>query len=429
MSYTPSSTNSILTSGLANVLKEKYMEKIYDIIPQEIMLWNLFKEKVAEEAHSGEYRVRITMQTMLNESATAIAETDALPAARVPAYDYAYLYIKKVVGRMVLTGDSLDLTKGKNSLIDTLNRNVESTIKPFLMNINSWLHLNGDGVLCQSTGAAVDHTTYYTITVDSTRFLRPGMVLDGYDASNNHDADGIVVTSVNHSSNTFDCTGVATSVDANTKFYIEGSWVTSGSLTISGSHVPQGLSAIVDDTDPTYGDFQGLDRATKTYAQSYVLRGTTPGTPEAITIYDIINVLDKIDGYTALKPDMIYTNQNVRNCLYELYRVRNIPTETMPAKDGLPMGLKFHYSGTDIPIVDNRMAEPYAMYFLNRSKLFRYVAGKFKWEDRGGWLRPLEDYDAFQAVYKGYINFGTVLPQAHGKIEDVSETIASYSGS
>jgi hypothetical protein len=415
----PSTSNTLYLSSLANVIKDKYNTDIPKLIPMQIFLWDYFKPQLV--TFEGERRFNVMMQTALNESAGATAEMVALPDGRVPSFVQGYLYLKKMIARMVISKESIVLTQGANALVKGLPNLMDSTIKPWMLNLEAFMHQDGSSYLASSTA----EDSSQLVTVDSTRFIRVGMVLDGYDASNNHDADGVVVTAIN-SDTTFTVTGTITSVDSNTRWYTEGSWVTSGSQTISGIYAPQGIETIVDESDPNYGDFQGLDRATYDYASAIVRdmsdAGGSAGTAGALTKMRIVHLLDSVWKSNAhAVPHFGYTSLGGFNALAQVYENANQPTQLMPAKDGLPSGLEFQYHGKAIPIVSSPNAKPKAMFFLNKDYLFRYSIGDPKWDDEGGFLRPLEDYHAFQAIYSGYMNFGTTLPQANGRLNDITE--------
>lgn len=423
--YTPTTSNSVRLSTLVNVVKDKYNENVPMLIPSVIKLWEYFKPKT--ETFEGEGKFIIEMQTALNESSTATKEMIALSDARITAFDYGYLYMKKVMSRMVLSKELIDLSKGQNAIVKGFENLTESTIKPWMYTVEAFMHLNGSSYVASSaTSDSSGAAATVTCTVDSTRFLRKGMNLQAYDSSNNHDATDVLVNSI-LSSTTFSGTGTFTALDTASKWYYDGSWVTSASQTISGIYAPQGIEAIIDESDPGYGDFQGLDRGTKPYACAIVRdmgdAGGSAGTNGDLTLMRIVNLLDAIDDGNAHSTSNLfgYCPKGVYNSLAQILRNHNQPTESMPSRDGLPSGLRFNYAGTDIPIIASKNCKSNTMFFPNKEHIFRYAAGEPRWEDTGGMLQRLEDYHGFQALYYGYYNFGTDLPEASGRLNDITE--------
>jgi hypothetical protein len=413
----PSTSNTLYLSALANVIKDKYNADIPKLIPMQVFLWDYFKPSLVP--FEGEGKFNIMMQTALNESAVASGEMVALPEGRVPAFAKGYLYLKKLIARMVISKESIVLTQGPNALVKGLPNLMDSTIKPWLLNLEAYMHLAGEGILATCT-AADDGAG--VLTVDDTRFIRVGMPLKCYAADSLHDGE-VVVTAVN-SATTFTVSGTSTSIANGDLVYLSGSWVTSSA--IATVLAPQGIECIIDETDPHYGDFQGLDRSTLSYASAIVRdmsdAGGSAGTAGALTKMRIVNLLDSVWKASAhAVPHFGYTSLGGFNALAQVYENANQPTALMPAKDGLPSGLEFQYHGRAIPIVSSPNAKKNAMFFINKDYMFRYQAGEPKWDDEGGFLRPLEDYHAFQAIYSGYINFGTTLPEANGRLNDISE--------
>jgi len=418
----PSTTNTLYTSSLANAIKDKYNADIPKLIPMQVFLWDYFKPKLVSFDGEAGKKFIIPMQTALNESAVATGEMVALPEGRVPSFVQAYLYLKKMIARMTISKESIVLTQGANAMVKGLPNLMDSTIKPFLLNLEAYMHLAGEGILATCTA---DDNGAGLLTVDDTRFIRVGMPLKCYAADTIHDGE-VVVTAVN-SATTFTVSGTSTSIASGDLVYLSGSWVTSS--TIATVLAPQGLETIIDETDPHYGNFQGIARASYPYMNAIIRDGSdangSAGTAQALTIMRMVNVLDAIwKGSAHAVPHFIYCGQGVYNALAQVLRNNNQPNEVMPAKDGIPGGLAFHYHDKVLPVVSSPNCKKNAMFFINKDYLFRYQFSDPKWDDEGGFLRPLEDYHAFQAIYSGYINFGVTLPESNGRLNDITEVTA-----
>jgi len=357
-------------------------------------------------AFEGEDYFYIPAQVQLPEGLAWGGENVQLPTALQADYGEFRLSWKKMHGVVEFSEEIIDLTKGAYALVNGFKQNTTGLLKAARLNLEAALHGDGSGILA----TAVSYSGQ-VVTVNTTKYLRPGMVLDGYDASDNHDADGIVVTAIN-SSTTFTCTGTVTSVDSATKFYNEGSH--------DGTNergATSGLDDIVRDT----GTFQNVDRATYTWAQAHETDGSTPGTAQALTENRMNGVIDDIyKGSYGDTPDLIYTSIGVRNAYKNLLRDLQQPIETLPKKTGFPGGLKYVYDGKEIPIYASTKAAANTMFFLSKAHLLKYF-GKMGWNTTDGFLKWKTNYLAFYAVWRGWFQHGTDWPEANGRLNDITE--------
>ena len=364
----------------------------------------------------GEDYFYIPAQVQLPEGLAWGGENVALPTALQADYGRFRLSWKKLHGVVEFSEEIIDLTKGAYALVNGFKQNTMGLLKAAKLNLEAAVHGDGSGVLATGVSVSTDDPSsgYDTVTVDTTRHLRPGMVLDGYDASDNHDADGIVVESI-LSSTTFktNSSGGADSVDTGTKFYLEGSH--DGTDERGATN---GLSNIVDDDT---GTFQNVDRSTYTWAKAHVTDGATPGTNQALTEDRMNGVIDKIyKGSYGDTPDLIYTSLGVRNAYKNHLKDLQQPIESLPSKTGFPGGLKYVYDGKEIPIYASTKADSNTMYFLSKSHLLKYF-GKMGWNTTDGFLKWKTGYLAFYAVWRGWFQHGTDWPEANGRLNDITE--------
>jgi len=400
-----------ILSNLANVLTSKTDKTVPLYINATVPLLDFMDKGTIlgkTVTFEGEDYFYIPAQVALPEGLAWGGENVALPTALQADYDKFRLSWKKMHGVVEFSEEIIDLTKGAYALVNGFKQNTLGLMKAAKLNLEAALHGDGSGVLatCASYSGQV-------VTVDSTKHLRPGMVLDGYDASMNHDADGIVVTIIN-SDTTFTCTGTVTSVDSATKLYLEGSH--SGSAERGASN---GISNIVDDNDAT---FQNVDRTTNLWAKAKITDGATPGTAQALTEDRMNGVIDKVyKGSFGDVIDLIYTSIGVRNSYKNHLKDIGGSIEIMPKKTGFPAGLKYVYDGKEIPIYASTKANAGTMYFLTKAHLLKYF-GKMGWNTTDGLLKWKTGYLAFYAVWRGWFQHGTDWPEANGRLNDITET-------
>ena len=396
-------------TNLANVLETKMRKDVPLLLNQQIPLMELFNSKVGvkSEMFEGEYRIEFPMQFAIGEGFGWSAENAAEPTATVPAYDKGYLNLKKYVAIDTISEEILDLVNGKKyALANKLPQILSQMTLRIKMNREAALHGDGSGKL--ATCVSVDGQG---VTVDSTRFLRVGMRLDGYDAVPNKDADSIVVSAIN-SATTFTATGTVSSIDSATVLYHEDSYA---------NGAPQGISNMVDDDT---GTFQGLSRNTYRQLRAIVKDGTVAGTPEAFTNDRLIALLDDVEaGPAATIPDVIYCNNKVYNSIFAHFVATNQGTNMLEAKGGLPAGLKFVYHGKEIPIVASNKAAPYTLFAFSKGNLGVYgdSLGHFV-KEHGSMFEKVAGYHQYNIQYTGYLNHFTTMPCANGRLNDITHT-------
>lgn len=398
---------TVTLSALSEVMKDAYEKAVPYFLNTTLPLWNFLKLK--QLPFAGESNFVIPMQLSLNEGSAWQIENAATPTALIPTFDQCQLSWKKLVGAMRVSEETIDLTKGANTLIDGLKRNVESLVKAVKLDLDHAMHGNGTGAIAVSS--AVDDGQVITCAT-GVHNVRVGMVLDGYDADDNQDANGAVVSAVDLVNNQFTVTGTITSVDANTKFYKEGSWVT------GLDRAPNGLDNIVSDT----GTFQNCDRSSLAFMQAIEIDGASAGTAESLTFSRMRSVGDRLTRDMAGEVgDLIYTSIGVKNAFVDLMRADHQPIEAMPNKWGFSGSHKYVYDGKEIPIVASRLAAMNSMFFLSRKHMFKYL-GTMGFADRDGFLQRIAGYLAYEAIWRAWVNFGTDMPRSLGRLNDITET-------
>jgi hypothetical protein len=410
-----------ILSNLANVLTSKTDKTVPLYLNTTVPLLDFMDKGTMlgkTVTFEGEDYFYIPAQTQLPESVVWGGENVALPTASQADYGKFRLSWKKMHGVVEFSEEIIDLTKGAYALVNGFKQNTMGLLKAARLNLDAALHGDGSGVLATCVSVSTDDPSagYDTVTVDSTRFLRPGMVLDGYDSESTptHDADGIVVGKI-LTDTTFVTTiaGGADSVDSATKLYLEGSHDGSAERGASA-----GLSNIVDDS----GVFQNVNRSNYTWANAKVLDGDTPGTAQAFTEDRLNYCFDIVyKGSYGDIPDLLYTSVGVRNSYKNHLKDLQQPVEVLPARTGFPAGLKYVYDGKEIPIYASVKAVPETMFGLSKAHLLKYF-GKMGWNTTDGLLKWKTGYLAFYAVWRGWFQHGTDWPEANFRYNDITET-------
>ncbi len=404
-----------LLSTYSNATREAHMKKVEYSGNKEDWLFNHIKTD--PQKHAGESLVNFSLQYQLPESATYTSENAAHPSCVQPAYAKGQLYIKKLLSKMQYSEEVVHLN-GKESIVNKMMELRDGTYAVYRLLRDHSIHTPGSGVLATATSEDSGHT----FTVDSVRWLRVGMVIDGYDSSNNHDADSIVITGINPTTLTVTVTGTITDVDTDTSFYYNDTFVASGG-TISTCKYTNGIETICSDADPAYGNFEGLDRDTYEYAKATVKYGASAGTAEAFTLDRLYELIELGVGNVGLSklPKFAVCSPKTLRAIYNSFRDEQQPTIHMPANEGMPETLGIDYGGHKIRMYADYRSAPNTLWMPNSNYMVKYSGGPEGWDSYGGGIRFVSGYQAFYEVYRGWWNYGTTFPQANMALFDITE--------
>jgi hypothetical protein len=402
-----------LLSTLSNVTREAHMKKVEYSGNKEDWLFNHIKTDPIK--HAGESLVNFSLKYQLPESAAYSSENLAHPSCVQPAWAKGQLYIKKLLAKMQYSEEVVHLNKGENAIVKGLLDLRDGTYDVYKLLRDHSIHTPGSGILASATA------TYsgQTFTADSVRWLRVGMVIDGYHGAS-QDADSIVITGINPTTKVVTCTGGMTGIDSDTDFYYEDTY-TNGA-TISTTKYTNGIETICSDVDPAYGNFEGLDRDTYEYAKATAAHGSSSGTAEAFTLdrlYDLIELGIGNVGLAKL-PKFALADQKTLRAIYQAFRDEQQPTINMPATEGMPETLGFKYGSHEIRMYADYRSAPNTLWMPNSNYMVKYSGGPEGWDNYGGGVRFVSGYQAFYEVYRGWWNYGTIFPQANLALYDIT---------
>lgn len=409
-------------SDLSNAVNSAYDKKIPSLFNTSGVLIEYMK-KSPKQRYAGEDYFYIPWKEKMNEAVVATVEYDGTngtyPTPLSPSYQKFRLSWKKLLTKFQLSNEMVDIQHGIHTFVNNYKTAIDDTLEAIRLDLNNYVNKSGTAALATGVSVSVDDPSsgYDTVTVDNTRHLRAGMVLDGYDSSDNHDADGIVVESI-LTSTTFKTSvaGGADNVDTGTVFYKEGCWVT------GLDRAPNGISNIIDDDT---GTFQNKSRLTYPQIRAIVSDGDSAGVPQALTLLQIRSVLDDIsDGpYGKIGSGLFgYGTRGTINAFRDELATQNQPTETIATKAGDAKVPAWSQGGQLIPLIDSRGAPANTLFFINPKELVYYDAGGMWDKHGGGLLKPLEAGPALWGSYAWWGQFGSPNPAAHGRRNDITET-------
>ena len=313
-------------------------------------------------------------------------------------------------GSHIIWDSAIQTAKGKPgaliNLVKKLGKDLETEFKKSL---NRQLFGDGKGTLTQINGASVSTATQ---TVDSTRFLRVGQVVEvGTTAEiEAGTADTATVQTINSTTSVTFTSAITTA--NNDKI------ITSGVYNTKDSQYEEldGLGNLVsNETVDAGSSFQGIARATNDWTNSYV-----DATSAVLTEAQIIDLISDISEFGD--PDLIITTVALRNKYSSLLSAQKRYLNTVDLK-GWFKGLEVSVWEQPIPMVADYDCPAGVLFALDTSTFslaelnpLQYLA-----DGSGAIMTNVYDTDgkripAFQTTMKFYGNLVCTNPRANGKL-------------
>ena len=358
------------------------------------------------------------------------SSSTTMPTAKQGTYDEFILYMKRgMYAQLQFDNLAIACGKGEGAVMDVLESEIQAITIYMSNKLNKQFWGDGSGRLAQLSAATSNDPTvvingpsfgqdsnYYT---NPGNYIADGMGVDIYDTSGNLEAEDVEISSLTDSGDGTATMEMTTSVTAS-----NDSWIfdhdTYAASQAAGTGVPQGLSGIIEATDPLTGitstDFQGVDRATNTWAQAQEV-DMEDGVFTNRKILELVQECEKFGRVNAL-----ITNAPIWNSMYEKWEAdKMMPNEK--AYWGGTEGLAF-YGGRKgkIPIIYDTDCPDNQIFAIDDSVLKVYAPTKngMTWlPGDNGILTHVQGKDETVASLVWYYNFGTTKPRALGKLYDV----------
>lgn len=335
-----------------------------------------------------------------NEGIAALAENGTLPTAGNQQYKETIVPQRYVYGRINLTGPTIKAARNDaGAFVRAVDSEVKGLTKDLKRELNRMFWNDGTGALtaCGTTTAST------TVTVASTKFIRPGMLVDVLVSATGATSTGIVGTTVLTvpTATTFTI-GTAVTTDSTFSVYRSG----------SRNLEPMGLQGIGSTTSV----LQGLDPATYTWWKANVL--ANGGTPRAISE----NLIQQAQDNTEMNSDgsvkLVLTSMGVRRAYQALLTTQRQYMNTLDLKGGRK-ALDFN----GMPLVADKDAPTGKLFMLDTDYLSIYQLSDFEWMDQdGAVLSRVSGKDAYEAILFRYLELGCSARNAQTILADITES-------
>ena len=390
----------------AELIKTYYLDRIRDVFYKKTPLLDRLK-KVAPKKMVGNAAV-IAIRAGFDPGFGGVSEGLATPAPYSTARDQATVETKEMWHSIAMSTKQLKVARGdKTSFVNALTDKVRGATESFQNNMDRMSWGDGSGHLCAlltgGTAGASETTTEVTVSAAADlRHLYENMQVDVIDASSTtyfNNTTGTTTTATYHlkvSAIDTSGPGFTLSIPAGGANYMREDLAVGDNVLSAGPlatrvydasgtgnsyYEMMGLKGIISASDPTTGDFQGLDRSTYTWWKA------AHETSSSSTNRDLTEKL-MIAAYNgSLKnggePSAIYCDLDVQREYSALLTpsVRNINTLDLT---GGWSALAFQCGGKPIPVFGSKGCAPNLMYFVDEKHLFFVECGDVEWISGGG---------------------------------------------
>lgn len=394
------------------ILKDYFSEPLANILNTSHPTLEKFER--AKNKFSGR-RVVFPVNLRRNPGVRATAENGALPSAGYTQSVESEIRSKTIVGRLGLTAEQIASAKDdRGAFVEAVKYEMEGIVEATKDDVNRQLYgltISGNtksGILTQINGAA----TSATQTVDTTRYLKPGMrVLVGTDTTvGDLSADAVVVSSI-ASETSVVFTASFTSAD--------NDLIALGESTGTAyNNEMTGLARIVSADDD---DLQTVN--TGDYPEWAATVHGTAGTPVALNLEDMQRLFDAIYNSCGSEPDMVIMHTSTRVEYFALL-LADVRYEPLQLKGGGAAQLVFMGGDKQIPVFVDKHCTYGTIYMLNSKDIKQFVKKDWGWMDQdGAVLSRISGYNAYEAVYDTMRNLGVRRRNGCGKLVGVDYSL------
>lgn len=293
----------------------------------------------------------------VNGGVGAGTETGALPTAAGNNYERFTLDLKNLYGRIEISDKAMRASLStEGAFVNLLNAEMEGLLKASKFNLGRMLFGDGSGNLTTLPADTLAAETSFT--VDDTRNLTEGMVVDVISKSSGTPVSGMSalrILAVDRANKTI-------TVDKS----LTGSITVGDYLTVQGSYKNEitGLGAIFASSGTLYG----LDKS----AHKWLVPKTHTAT--TLSLEKMQEAIDDIDITTGGQVDMILCSYDARRHYIDLCSSLRMNVDYMELDGGYKT---ITYSG--IPVVADRFAPKGTMYMLNSKDFKLHQLCDWRW--------------------------------------------------
>ena len=313
-----------------------------------------------------------------------------------PGNGYAQLTatLKNLYGKIEISDKAVRASRNdEGAFVDLLNEEMTGLVRSSSFNLGRMLFGDGTGKL--ATISAVTESTY---TVNSTRNLVSGMIVDVISSAGATTAAARTIIAINRSNKTILLSGASITGAANCGLYVRNS----RNLEITG------LGAIFSESETLYG----LSRAQNDWLKPNII--SSVGT---LTEVAVQKAIDQVEENSGGKINFIICSWGVRRALYNvLSKYRQCDSVTL---EGGTHAITFN----GIPVVADRFCPEGTMYLLNTDDFRLHQLCDWQWleGENGRVLNQIPGKPVYQATLVKYAELMCYRPCGQAMLKDITE--------
>lgn len=332
----------------------------------------------------------------MNGGIGAGSEDGTLPTAGSGNYLVFTSSLKNLFGSIRITDKAIKASAtDENSFVNLLNEEMEHLVKSASYNFGRMLFGDGTGKLATVSAASMGK-----LTVDSTKNIIEGMIVDVYSSSGSAIVSGKRITAIDREGGTVTVEGT----------YSSDSLSSASFITLQNSYKQEltGLGALFG-TSSIYGVSRSASSCMSPYSQ------TSLGD---ISENAIQTAIDTIDERSGSKINFIVCSYGVKRALANVLASSRRSLDTMELNGGY---IAMNFNG--IPVVADRFCPEGTMYLLNTEDFGLYQLGDWDWlrGDDGGILKQVAGSPVFEATLAKYADLMCVRPCGQGMLSGITE--------
>ena len=348
----------------------------------------------------------------VNGGIGAGSETGELPVAGGNNYEKFTLELKNLYGKIEISDKAIRASMNSaGAFVNLLNAEMEGLVKASSFNMGRMLFGDGSGLLAKISGNGATNAGITTFTVDGTKNLAEGMIVDIVDQSGNiykgHSAIRIINVNRETSAVSLVATGFTDGELASGTYF----------FCVQGSYNKEltGLGAIFDTAkDSLYG----LNRANNSWMNPYVKSCGTEGATANITDVTMQSVIDYLEENFGSQVDFIVCSSGVKRNYQTYLASYRSNIDVMELAGGFKA---ISYNG--IPVVSDRFAPANTMYMLNTKEFNLHQLCDWKWlegED-GKVIKQNPNHATYSATLVKYADMICNKPCGQAVIKNIAE--------
>ncbi len=393
-----------------NALKEVYLGVVADQLNTQVNPLLAKINQTTSDVWGKE--IRKVAPYGINGGIGAGDEDGNLPTPAGNNYAQFVLELKNLYGKIEISDKAIRASQNSaGSFVNLLNAEMEGLIKASTFNFGRMLYGDGTGIL-----ATITTNTATSVTVDSTRNLIEGMVVDIVKKSDGTQAVGATgkrIVSIDRKNNTV----MLSDCNFTQEAYKPTDSQSTFALCVQGSFGKEitGLGAIFKET----GSLYGLNRSTYNWLTPYMNDISSESTAKDISDVTMQKAIDELDEVAGSKVDFIVCSAGVKRNYQEYMNSYRSNIDVLELAGGYKA---ISYNG--IPLVSDRFVKPNTMYLLNTKEFNLHQLCDWQWlegED-GRVIKQIQGKPTYSATLVKYADIICDHPAGQAMIEGIKES-------